>query len=137
MKLERKGHVDRFKDENDRRFIRVRLTEEGEAALDVSADKGSDPFAALSEEEQQTLKDLLAKLLADWEVRYMADRNRRNRRQCEDGRDFARHGNEHPGHGDEHPGHGDEHPGHGRDHCGDRPERGVGRDTGRRGHGRR
>lgn len=125
-KLERKGYIERFKDEADRRFIRVRLTEEGEAALDVSANKGGDPFAALSEEEQQTLKNLLAKLLADWEVRYMADRNRRNRRQAEGGRDFSRHGNEHPGHDSEHPGHG-------RDHQNERDER-RGRDPERRGH---
>lgn len=130
LKLERKGFVDRFKDESDRRFIRVRLTDDGAAALDALEEKGDDPFVALSNQEQETLKTLLAKLLGDWETRYMAERNRHNRRQIEGGRDFSRHGNEHPGHGDEHPGHG-------RDERGDRSGREHGRDADRRGHARR
>ncbi len=129
MKLERKGYIDRFKDENDRRFIRVHLTEDGTAALDTLEEREDAPFAALSDVEQETLKTLLSKLLSDWETRYMADRNRRNRRQTEGGRDFSRHGNEHPGHDSEHPGHG-------RDHQNERDER-CGRDFERRGHGRR
>ena len=129
MKLERKGYIDRFKDETDRRFIRVQLTEDGAAALNALEEKGDDPFVALSDDEQETLKTLLAKLLGDWETRYMSDRNRRNRRQLEGNRDFSRHGNEHPGHGDEHPGHG-------RDERADRSGREHGRDTDRRGHGR-
>ena len=129
MKLERKGYIDRFKDETDRRFIRVQLTDDGVAALDTLEEKGGDPFVALSDEEQETLKTLLSKLLSDWETRYMSNRNRRNRRQFEDGRDFSLHGNEHPGHGDEHPGHG-------KDERGDRSGRERGRDADRRGHGR-
>lgn len=131
MKLERKGYITRFKDEADRRFSRVRLTEEGEDALDMATPESDDPFTALSEEEQETLKQLLGKLLADWEVRYIYERKRQGSRQ------FEQHGNEHPGHGDEHPGHGDEHPGHRREERGTRSGRKHGRDAGRRGHGNR
>ena len=129
MKLEQKGYIERFKDEIDRRFIRVHLTEDGIAALNDLEEKGSDPFAALSEKEQETMKELLFKLLSDWESRYLSDRNRRNRVH-EVSRDFFRHGNEHPGHGDEHPGHS-------REERGIRSGREHGRDAGRRGHGNR
>lgn len=123
MKLERKGYITRFKDETDRRFIRVRLTEEGEDALETSVTETEDPFSSLSEEEQETLKQLLGKLLSDWEVRYIAERKRQGRRQ------YELHGNEHPGHGDEHPGHG-------RDEHGARSKREHSRDIDR-GRGRR
>ena len=144
MKLERKGYVTRVKDENDRRFVRVRLTKEGEKALNESTDEPIDPFASLSTEEQETLQTLLSKLLADWETRYAADRIGHSRRQFNlHGNEHPGHGDEHPGHGDdrrghgsEHPGHGDEHPGHGREYPRDRMERGNGRGDGRHGHGR-
>ena len=134
MKLERKGYVERFKDESDRRFIRVQLTDDGVAALDALEEKSDDPFVALTDEEQETLKGLLSKLLNDWEPRCLSDRNRR---RVGNSRDFSLHGNEHPGHGDEHPGHGDDHPGHGRNERGDRSGREHGRDAERHGHGRR
>lgn len=126
MKLERKGHIERFKDETDRRFIRVRLTEAGTATLSSFNEESEDPFVALSKEEQETLKDLLSKLLNDWETRCAADRNRRGCRHKED-RDFSHHGNEYPGHNDEHPEHR-------RDPHADHSEREHSRDAGRRGH---
>ena len=131
MKLERKGYIIRFKDDTDRRFSRVRLTEKGEDLLDETESEADDPFITLSKEEQETLKQLLGKLLSDWEVRYISERKRQGHRQ------FEQHGNEHPGHGDEHPGHGDEHPGHNRDERETRSGREHGRDADRRGHGNR
>lgn len=98
MKLERKGSVVREKDENDRRMARVRLTEEGEKALVKPDTEASDPFQVLTAEEQEALKMLLSKLLADWEVRYPAERNRNGGRR--DGR--RDHGDEQK---DEHPHH--------------------------------
>ena len=124
MKLERKGYISRFKDEADRRFSRVRLTEEGEATLDMSVSESGDPFAGLSGEEQETLKQLLGKLLADWEVRFASERKRQGRRQFEQREK-------------EYPGHGNERPGYGRDEHGTSGEREHGRDAGRRGHGNR
>lgn len=76
MKLERKGAVVREKDENDRRVVRVRLTEAGEKALVKPDTEATDPFQVLTAEEQETLKMLLGKLLADWEARYPVERNR-------------------------------------------------------------
>ena len=138
MKLERKGLVERKKDENDRRLVRVRLTEEGQKKLEHPDAMLSEPFQALSQEEQETLKQLLSKLLADWEERYIAERKRPG----------GRPHHEHPGHGSERPGHGGEHSGHGREHPGrgdEHPRRGSdrgeehggGREDGRRGHGHR
>lgn len=128
MKLERKGCIDRVKDETDRRFTRVRLTGEGRATLNALTDSKDDPFSVLTGAEQETLKGLLSKLLTDWETRCTADRDHRGHRGFEGDREFSRHGNEHPGHGDEHPGHG-------REERGNRSEGGHGREAGRRGHG--
>ncbi len=76
MKLERKGLVLREKDENDRRSIKVQLTEEGQSNLAELKEETSDPFLALSVEEQEQLRSLLKKLLADWEHRFPAEHHR-------------------------------------------------------------
>lgn len=68
MKLERKGFVLREKDEQDRRSIRVQLTNDGQTALEAPQEE-SDPFQALSADEQEQLRSLLEKLLADWAPR--------------------------------------------------------------------
>lgn len=68
-KLERKGLVSREKNEQDRRSIQVRLTEEGQKILAAPAEEPSDPFQSLSAEEQEQLRILLEKLLADWTQR--------------------------------------------------------------------
>lgn len=100
MKLERKGLVERKKDEIDRRMVRVRLTDRGEKAVEQPAGMLSEPFQALSQEEQETLRHLLSKLLADWKERYIAERKKQGGRPhrehsghdggqpgCEDGQD--------------------------------------------------
>ncbi len=76
MKLERKGLVIREKDEQDRRSIKVQLTEEGQSILAEPNGESSDPFQALSVEEQEQLRTLLAKLLTDWEQRYPMEHHR-------------------------------------------------------------
>ena len=119
MKLERKGLVERKKDEDDRRLVRVKLTEEGQKSLEQPDEILTDPFQALTQEEQETLKQLLSKLLTDWEECFSAGRKRPGGRRS--------------GHGDEHSVHGDEHPGHGRNYGGERSVR----NEDRRGHGRR
>lgn len=73
MKLEQKGLVLREKDEQDRRSMKVSLTEEGQAVLDKPREEPADPFQVLSSDEQSQLRVLLEKLLADWEERYPAD----------------------------------------------------------------
>ena len=70
MKLERKGLVLREKDENDRRSIKVQLTEGGCNHLAEPGAEMTDPFQSLSAEEQEQLRSLLDKLLIDWEQRF-------------------------------------------------------------------
>lgn len=74
MKLERKGLVVREKDENDRRVTKVDLTEEGKNRLSQPEEETADPFQVLTIQEQDTLKELLGKLLSDWQSRYPAHR---------------------------------------------------------------
>ena len=64
-KLEEKGLVRRQRDENDRRKARILLTEDGRTK---EAGKKPEPdlFASLTAEEQQTLKEILLKLLENW-----------------------------------------------------------------------
>ena len=68
-KLEEKGLLVRQEDENDRRKVILTLTEEGQSAgageSDFTGEK--DLFAVLDEEEKNTLKLLLKKLLGSWE----------------------------------------------------------------------
>ncbi len=76
MKLERKGLVIREKDNLDRRSIKVHLTEESRSILAEPKEESSDPFQALSAEEQEQLRSLLGKLLTDWEQRYPTEHHR-------------------------------------------------------------
>lgn len=76
MKLEQKGLIFREQDAQDRRSRKVRLTEAGIAQLAEPKEDPADPFRALSDEEQAQLQALLEKLLADWEQRYPAERER-------------------------------------------------------------
>lgn len=65
--LESQGLVERRQDENDKRVSRVFLTENGQAAQEKREDLHdnitTDLFDELTEEEQETLADLLQKLL--------------------------------------------------------------------------
>lgn len=90
MKLEHKGFVTREKDGEDRRLMRVALTPEGKRALDAPETDADDPFQALSASEQESLAQLLGKLLADWEPRYPVDR--RHGRGCPRRREEHAHG---------------------------------------------
>ena len=63
-KLEQKGLIERERAEDDRRRVTVRLTEAGQAALAPGEIDAEDPFAPLTSEEQDTLRELLGKLLS-------------------------------------------------------------------------
>lgn len=80
MKLERKGYVVREKDENDRRLVRVQVTEAGREALAASVSEVDDPFKVLSPEEQRILSQTLSKLLSNWEKHYTIERRNPGRR---------------------------------------------------------
>ena len=64
-KLESKGQILRSRDEQDKRKSTLRLTDEGRKALDAARlePERTDPFAALSTEEQETLRSLLNKVI--------------------------------------------------------------------------
>lgn len=68
-RLEREGLVTRERDQDDRRVIRVRLTEAGRAAADAGRDTVKDleerAFSALSADERLVLADLLGRVLDD------------------------------------------------------------------------
>ena len=64
-KLEQKGLIARERNDDDRRRVTVRLTDAGQTALSPGAEAADDPFAALTAQEQTTLRTLLEKLLAD------------------------------------------------------------------------
>lgn len=67
-KLEDRGFVIREKDENDKRKVILKITEEGKQKVENCSkeDKTKKLYGALSEEEQDTLKTLLKKLLDSW-----------------------------------------------------------------------
>lgn len=66
-KLEAKGYIVKTRSEQDRRMATVALTEEGKAAARSLPEKKQDLYAALTPEEQETLRSLLKKLLESWE----------------------------------------------------------------------
>lgn len=69
-KLEKAGYVEKSQDEEDKRVVKVKLTEAGAQATSASEDKTQDLedlFTCLTEAEQQQLKELLGRLIADLE----------------------------------------------------------------------
>ncbi len=79
-KLENKGLVERKRNAEDRRSVRISLTESGREYLEsLSQENQDDVFAALSEEEQQTLYDILVKLNNDLLRKIPVERSRRMR----------------------------------------------------------
>lgn len=66
-KLVNRGMLTRDKDEDDKRKVVLRLTEQGREKAEHchGEDKSKDAFAALSDQEKETLKSLLKKLLKD------------------------------------------------------------------------
>ncbi len=66
-KLVNRGMLTREKDEEDKRKVVLRLTEQGREKAEHchGEDRNKDAFGALSDEEKETLKSLLEKLLQD------------------------------------------------------------------------
>lgn len=80
MKLEQNGLILRQKDDEDRRRIRVRLTEAG-MRQQPTEETLEDPFHVLSPDEQNQLCVLLEKLLTDWQQRTFSQRPHHGDRQ--------------------------------------------------------
>ncbi|MBQ3864680.1 MAG: winged helix-turn-helix transcriptional regulator [Clostridia bacterium] len=62
-KLEQKGLVEKIRDTEDKRRITLRLTPQGKETVNAQPEQEDNPFAVLSEEEQEQLKTLLKKVL--------------------------------------------------------------------------
>jgi len=68
-KMERRGVLERIKDETDRRKTVVRLTKAGEECAQSFCKerrRSEDVFAVLDAEQKEKLKELLRTLLASW-----------------------------------------------------------------------
>ena len=68
-KLEAKGLLTRERDESDKRKISLKITPDGLEAVNrpPKEAEGQDPFTVLNEEEQETLRRLLTKILENKE----------------------------------------------------------------------
>ncbi|MBQ1506356.1 MAG: MarR family transcriptional regulator [Erysipelotrichales bacterium] len=68
-KMEEKGLIERSREEEDHRMALITLTDEGRKALEGMSkeEPEEDLFVALSDEEKETMKNLLKKVLKDWE----------------------------------------------------------------------
>lgn len=65
-KMEDKGLIERTRDENDKRSVVIRITEEGrKRRREIQAAKDDFLFAPLNEEERAQLRSILTKLSAD------------------------------------------------------------------------
>ena len=62
-KLEKKGYISREPLESDRRVMAIKLTEAGTAAADNSQQEEETIFNVLSEEEQESFKEIMSKLI--------------------------------------------------------------------------
>ncbi|OTO73249.1 MULTISPECIES: MarR family winged helix-turn-helix transcriptional regulator [unclassified Enterococcus] len=67
-KLESRGEIKRQEDENDKRIKRIYITEVGrkKASLNKPKERSEEFFAGLTEDEQQTLDQLLNKVIDGW-----------------------------------------------------------------------
>lgn len=82
-KLEDKGFIQREKDADDRRKMLISLTGKGQNAAMQGSDSDADEsmLDVLSEEEKETLKKILQKLLEHWKTERKEQGNGRHRRQ--------------------------------------------------------
>ncbi|WP_320129815.1 MarR family transcriptional regulator [uncultured Sphaerochaeta sp.] len=95
VKLEAQGLISRTKDETDRRVLSVAITETGRLFLSERTKhvtkEANDLFSPLTQEEQQQLETLMAKLVESWEAEAALDSEPRIRHS-------QRRGERHRGH---------------------------------------
>lgn len=74
-KLEKQGYITRTPSEKDRRARIIRFTPAGEKMFGelLAEETDKDLFSSLTSEEQETLRQLLTKLSADWRDRESAE----------------------------------------------------------------
>lgn len=73
-KLENQGFITKKKDNNDKRKIKISITDKGRYFLDtqlaINVEQEKVLFTSLSDEEQKELIKLLSKLFKDWESKF-------------------------------------------------------------------
>ncbi|MDF2510521.1 MAG: MarR family transcriptional regulator [Herbinix sp.] len=105
IKMESKGYLDRIKDNADKRMTKLRLTELGREKLNEISQRSelgeAQLLQALSEEEQESLKALLSKLVTSWEEIFVTAKELKcGNDHCEDGKSgHGRHGHGNRKHG--------------------------------------
>ena len=116
-KLEKAGYITRTENEEDRRTVKVAITEEGSRKLASAPGEKPDLFGVLNDEEKAQLLSLLEKLTADWEERFPAKPERPEGHHGPEGRRGPRGGHGPEGRRGPHGDHGPEgRRGHGAHH---------------------
>ena len=89
IKLESKGFLDRVKDDTDKRMTKLKLTDLGREKLNEINQRSdldeTQLLQALSEEEQESLKALLSKLITNWEESFAGRVSKCSHGHWEDG----------------------------------------------------
>jgi DNA-binding MarR family transcriptional regulator len=109
-KIESNGYITRTKDEDDKRNVIITITEKGKTVISENEQQWHNEaeklFAALNEEEQNTLSKLLHKLVTSWQQERGASDSERNQQRhssihdedhCDAHHHGYHHGNSHHG----------------------------------------
>jgi len=100
-KLENSGYITREASDNDKRMLTISLTETGRKAAEEVGDTESEtPLDCLSEEEQQTFSEYLARIIKSYEKQYPEENFEERRKMMEEfksGRGHGRHHRHHKG----------------------------------------
>ena len=85
-KMEDKQLITREKDENDKRKVKIKITEKGKEAIllkeEEHKNKAKELFNAIDEEEQKQLEGILSKLIKSWKMSHNHGEHVRGNNKC-------------------------------------------------------
>lgn len=85
MKIEGKGYITKERDSKDKRCLILKITDSGREFLEqrnlVKAREEETMFDVLSEEEQESLREMLSRLLESWERNLTVEEFERHRKR--------------------------------------------------------
>ena len=85
-KIEDKQLITREKDENDKRRVKIEITEKGKEIIllkeEEHKDKSKELFKVISEEEQKQLEVILSKLIKSWRISDIHGGHMRSHNKC-------------------------------------------------------
>ncbi|MDU4884841.1 MarR family winged helix-turn-helix transcriptional regulator [uncultured Clostridium sp.] len=85
-KMEDKQLIIREKDENDKRKVRILMTEKGKETIllkeEEHKNKGKELFNVINEDEQNQLEMILSKLIKSWKMNHNHDGHMRGHGKC-------------------------------------------------------